>query len=65
LWISITGSTNDIRKDRQDDKEIYIILVGLGTRTPIIKVITDRAITIGTIPTKEDLNKPILPIEPI
>jgi hypothetical protein len=65
LWISITDSINNIRKDRQDDKEIYIILVGLGTRTPIIKAITDRAIIIGTILIKEDLNKPILPIEPI
>jgi hypothetical protein len=60
----ITDNTNDVRKDKRDDKEVYIALIGLGTRTPIIKDIIDRAITIGTILTKEDLNKPILPIEP-
>jgi hypothetical protein len=65
LWILITDNTNDIRKDRRDDKEVYIALVGLGTRTPIIKDIIDRAIIIGTILIKEDLNKLILPIEPI
>jgi hypothetical protein len=55
---------NDIRKGKQDDREVLTLLAGLGTRTPTIKDITDRARTLRTIPIKEDLNKPILPMGP-
>jgi hypothetical protein len=55
---------NDIRKGKQDDREVLILLAGLETKTPIIKDITDRAKTLGIIPIKEDLNKLILPIGP-
>jgi hypothetical protein len=55
---------NDVRKGKRDDREVLILLAGLRTRTPTIKDITDRARIIGTTPIKEDLNKPILPIEP-
>jgi hypothetical protein len=55
---------NDVRKGKRDDREVLILLAGLGTRTPTIKDITDRARIIGTIPIKEDLNKLTLPMEP-
>jgi hypothetical protein len=55
---------NDVRKGKRDDREVLTLLAGLGTRTPIIKDITDRARIIGITPIKEDLNKPILPMEP-